>query len=67
MYRITIETLQRDLLTAEAAEMANSPFVERAISVYNQTFDELDVAALITAINKKPRTRGPRKKKGEAK
>ena len=61
MYRIAIT--RKDIYPGkdEPAER------EKIVEVYAQSFDELDVAALITAINKKPRTRGPRKKKGEAK
>ena len=59
MYRITIERTHE---TTETGGPKSEPY-----EIYAQSFEELDVCALILRINHQPRTRGPRKKKGEAK
>lgn len=56
MYRISITSI---------GKTEDDPPVVKMVEVYGQNFEELDVTALIIAINKKPRPRGPRKKKGD--
>lgn len=59
MYRITIT--RENNLTEE--EKSTRPVPSLFTTVYEQSFDELNVAATIALLNKQPRTRGPRTKK----
>lgn len=59
MYRITIAK-EEDL-----PHTGPGPLEALHTPIYQQRFDELDVPDIIRRINQQPRTRGPRKKKGE--
>ena len=64
MYRISITRLQPPGVPAPTEQPEQpAPETKPAEEIYSQTFAELNVATVISLLNKTKRTRGPAKKK----